>query len=250
MKKEFFYTLINPIIPFPKDDWKITTQYSFFRLISFYQLEVKMKEDLEHFFILKAITNETEETIYKSLIEGENIHDEAKIILVDDCYGGYEVEPKNLKDFFFEEIYNRGFYDYFFVLPKAKVILILNHDTKIFRCDFSKMNTSKKYWCQHRVIRMNNLSRQEIRKQLGNDYRYELHLKEQPVSEYKIRQLSKELEQFGLTISDLEKEDYPTEKHLLTKKQVNEASSILEKYLLEVYYHDKQKDKDYLRRVR
>ena len=247
MKKRFIYDLVNPIIPFPKDEWKIKHQYSFFNLISFYQLEVETKADLEHLVDSGQITKEK---LYEVLVKDEKIDDEEQIILIDENNDSFEVEPQGLKKFFIEEIYDYGFNDYFFILPKAKMILILNHDSNALRCDFSQIDITRKYWNQYRVKRIEKLSREEVRKQLGNNYRYELCLKHQPISRFKLQRISKELEPFGLTVSDLEEEDYPTENHLLTKKQINVASPILEKHLLEFLYRDKQKDKMYLRKVK
>lgn len=241
------YDLINSIIPFPKDEWKRNIEYNLFSLFTFHELNIELKQDLEWEVDTGKISYEE---IFEAIIKGENIEKEEKVILSSTFNECYEIDYLALKKCFIEQIYKQDFNDYFFIFPKTKLILTLDHHTRIGRCDFTNFKPRKKFRSQFRVSRIAPLNKMSRNQEIGNKYRYELLINEQSISKFRVKRASKELEKFGLIIMDLEEDDYPTEKFLLNKKQIKNASDLLNKYTMKFYQNDKQKDKEYLNKVK
>lgn len=246
MIKQKPYDLVDPIIPFPKDEWRRDMEYNLFNLMTFHELSIELKNDLEWEMDTNKIS---EEELFDEIIKGEKIENDEKVMVCSTFDGCYEIEKTHLKKFFVEEIYDRGFNDYFFIFPKSKLILTLDHHSKIGRCDFDSFKPKKAFYSQFRVTRISALNRTSYQ-ELANKYRYELLVNEQFISKFRIKRASKDLEKIGLIISDLEEADYPTEKFLLNREQIKIASNILEKHILKFYQKDKQKDKKFLKKIK
>lgn len=243
MTQTDIYDVINPIIPFPKDEWRHSAKnYNFFNLITFHELELQFKADLEW----EVIRNEVlEEVLWDEIIRDEVLTQDDTVIICCDR-GCHQVNRIECEKYFFEKYYDVGSDDYFFIYPNSKLILVLNHDHCIFRCDISDFQPKRVFYHQFRIARQSSLDSTE-KYLIANKYRYELSVNDELISEYRIARIEKELEKIGLTVKNLVVDKYPTTKFLLSRQEVQTASGILEKYGLTVTQRDKQKDKAFLK---